>query len=90
MNTPNEFWLEVHRLSAAYAAEGLTSEERADNIVEQFRRMPRIARQETLNELVNIITHCPDIYTIAMAARNTAEAPAARTAALRLGAEKTA
>jgi hypothetical protein len=55
MIAPNEFWLDEHRLSAAYGAEGLTPEQRVTSFIEQFRRMPRIAERETLLDLANVI-----------------------------------
>jgi hypothetical protein len=43
MRAPNEFWLQLHRLAEAYHAEGSTPAERAQNIVQQYERMPAIA-----------------------------------------------
>lgn len=74
----------------AYEAEGLTPEERAKSIIEQFRAMPRVAQNETLLDLLHIVSHLPDLYTMAVAARNEAEERRERPLALRFGAEKSA
>ena len=73
MVPPNEFWLNLHRLAEAYDAEGLTTDERAVNIVDQFRQMPRIAQRQVLGELSRIITSMPDLYPLVVAAANEAE-----------------
>jgi len=68
MISANEFWLAVHRLAVAYEGEGLTPAERATNIVEQFRAMPALAQREFLIDLFEIVTHCPDLYPVLVAA----------------------
>ena len=50
MKPPNDFWLAVHRLTAAYEAEGKTPTEREAKIVERFRGMSAIAQRELLAE----------------------------------------
>jgi hypothetical protein len=77
MKSPNEFWLNLHRLSEAYDAEGMTTEERADNILEQFRQMPPIARRQVFNDLVRLTMNLPDLYPLVTAALNEAEAQTA-------------
>jgi len=71
--SPNEFWLQLHRLAEAYNAEGLTSQERAENIVAQFRDMPHVARRAVLTELLQIAVNIPDLYPLVVAAANEAE-----------------
>ena len=72
--SPNEFWLQLHRLAEAYDAEGLTSQERAENIVAQFREMPHVARRAVLTEMLQISVHLPDLHALVVAAANDAEA----------------
>jgi len=74
--SPNEFWLNLHRLAESFDAEGLTTDERATNIVDQFRDMPPIAQRQLLGELLRIITALPDVYPLVVAAANEAEAQA--------------
>ena len=75
--SPNEFWLNLHRLAEAYDAEGATPEERAENIVAQFRDMPPVARREVLKELVRVAVHIPELYRLVMIAASEPEsAPA--------------
>jgi hypothetical protein len=73
MICPNEFWLQVHRLADAYDAEGLTRQERAENIVSQFLEMPRIAQRAILDDLRVLALCLPDIYPLAVAAANEQE-----------------
>ena len=49
--TPNEFWLSLHTLTVAYEREGMTPDERAENITDQFHRMPPVVRQHVKAEL---------------------------------------
>jgi hypothetical protein len=74
MITPNEFWLQLHRLAEAYEAEGLTSEERAENIIAQFQDMPPIAQRALLADLVTVAAKIPELYPLAIATVNQAEA----------------
>ena len=76
MVSPNDFWLQLHRLAEAYDAEGLTLEERAQNIVQQFRELAQPARRELLAELLQITVHLPDVYPLVMAAANEDHQPA--------------
>jgi hypothetical protein len=73
--SPNEFWLNLHRLAEAYDAEGATPQERAENIVAQFREMPAVARREVLAELVRVAVHIPELYRLVMIAANEPEVP---------------
>jgi len=78
--SPNEFWLQLHRLAAAYDAEGLTSQERAENIIEQFRDMPHVARRAVLNDLMQVAVSIPDLYPLVAAAANQADSHASKRA----------
>jgi hypothetical protein len=71
--SPNEFWLNLHRLAESYDAEGLTTDERAENIVEQFNDMPLIAQRHVLADLLHILTTLPDVYPLVVAAGNDSE-----------------
>jgi hypothetical protein len=74
MVTPNEFWLNLHRLAESYHAEGLTPDERQKNILAQFKEMPPIAQRELLRDLASVMMHCPDLYPAVIAEANAAEA----------------
>jgi hypothetical protein len=71
--SPNEFWLYLHRLAEAYDAEGLTTEERSQNIIAQLEGMPHVAQRQLLADLMAIAVRVPDIYPLAIAAVNAAE-----------------
>jgi hypothetical protein len=73
LNSANEFWLNLHRLADAYDSEGLTTDERAANIVDQFRHMPPIAQRHVLKELRRLVLAMPDLYPLVAAAANEAE-----------------
>ena len=73
MVPPNEFWLNLHRLAEAYDAEGLNTDERGANIVDQFRAMPSVAQRQVLGDLLRIITALPDVYPLVVAAANESE-----------------
>ena len=68
MVSPNEFWLNLHRLSVAYDAEGSTIKERTANICGQFEQMPPVAQQEVLEELRRLAVHLPELYPVIAAA----------------------
>jgi hypothetical protein len=71
MVSPNEFWLNLHRLSAAYDAEGTTIKERTANICQQFEQMPCLAQQEVIEELRRLAICLPELYPIIAAAAQT-------------------
>ncbi|HZN35791.1 MAG TPA: hypothetical protein VFB80_18305 [Pirellulaceae bacterium] len=77
MISANEFWLNLHRLMEAYEAEGLTSDERAANIVAEFQLLPLTTQRQLLADLLKLSTRCPDLYPMIVAAANEAEAEAA-------------
>ncbi|HUE70359.1 MAG TPA: hypothetical protein VMP01_05665 [Pirellulaceae bacterium] len=70
MQTPNEFWLQVHNLLKAYDAEGPTPDERAASITDELLRCPPIVQREVLGELQLLITCLPDLYPTVLAAVN--------------------
>ena len=62
MRPPNDFWLCLHRLAQAYDAEGISRDERRENIVLQFAAMPPIARRQVLAELAELTTALSELY----------------------------
>ena len=68
MTTPNEFWLCLHQLAEAYEAEGLTTDERTDNILAGFRVMPHIARRQILDDFRLLAINFPDLFALSVAA----------------------
>jgi hypothetical protein len=73
MTAPNEFWICLHRVSVAYAAEGATPDERLANIMSQFRQMPAIARRELLADFALIARNLPDLYAASVTVHNEAD-----------------
>jgi hypothetical protein len=59
MRTPNECWMDLHRLAASLAAEGLTREERLDNTMQEFLALPLLVRRELLKELRFLLAELP-------------------------------
>ena len=80
MIAPNEFWLHLHLLAEAYVAEGNSAEARAANIVAQLESMPRPTQRVLLADLVQLVTHCPDLYSMAVEAVSDGAAPQQRRA----------
>ena len=64
MRTPNEFWLCLHELSTAKDAEGATAAERQANIVNCFRKMPPLARQQSLDELMDLEIALQELFPL--------------------------
>lgn len=73
MTGVTEFWLAIHQLADAYSREGETLQERFDNVLAQFRRMPAIARRELLIDFALLARHIPDVYSACNAAHQDAE-----------------
>jgi hypothetical protein len=71
MISPNEFWLQLHRLAEAYEAEGRSTSERAENIIGQYREMFPVAQREVLAALHVVAANMPDLCQLVVA---TAEA----------------
>jgi len=61
MIAANEFWLAVHQLAEAYDTEGPTMVERAENIADEFDRLPFVTQRELLQDLLRIAACLPDL-----------------------------
>jgi hypothetical protein len=70
MQTPNEFWLQVHNLLKAYDAEGPTPDERAAGITDELLRSPPVVQREMLSELALLVPYLSDLYPTVLAAVN--------------------
>jgi hypothetical protein len=55
-------------LADAYEAEGATPDERIENVVRQFERMPPIAQRQVLADLLRLTIHIPELYPIVVSA----------------------
>jgi hypothetical protein len=75
MMSPNEFWLQLHRLAEAYQAEGENAETRLQAIVQEFRELAGPARREVLSDLQFITHQLPRLHVRLESA--TRELPAA-------------
>ena len=73
MSTSNECWMDLHRLAASLDAEGLTRQERFDNLVEEFLGLPPLVRRELLEELRFLLSELTDLEPVVVQAANTAE-----------------
>ena len=73
MRTPNECWMDLHRLAASLEEEGLTRQERIDNLVQDFLAMPPLVRRELLRELRYVLSELTDVEPVAIQAANAAE-----------------
>jgi hypothetical protein len=71
--TPNECWMDLHRLAAALDDEGLTRQERFDNLVHEFLRMPPLVRRELMRELRYVLSELTDLEPVVINATNAAE-----------------
>jgi hypothetical protein len=61
MNERSDFWHNIHYLAESYESAGLTADERAAMIVEEFRSRPALAQRELFADLATIVGHVPDI-----------------------------
>jgi len=73
MRTPNECWMDLHRLAASLDAEGLTRQERFDNLVEEFLQLPPLVRRELIAELRFLLSELPDLEPVIVQAINVVE-----------------
>jgi hypothetical protein len=80
MAPPNDFWLSLHRLEAAFEAEGSYYRERIENIVLQFRGMPRAAQRQLMSELVRTTTDCTGLFSPVLMALKECEVAGERIA----------
>jgi hypothetical protein len=76
--TPNECWMDLHRLAESLDGEGLTRQERFDNLVHEFLRMPPLVRRELLRELRFVLCEFTDLEPVVIQATNAAEEKKAR------------
>jgi hypothetical protein len=67
MVAPNEFWLQVHQLAAAYDAEGENAAERGHNIIAEFHDMSPLAQHQVLAALLRLTVNVPAIYSLLIA-----------------------
>src|SRR5688572_18613398 len=75
MRTPNEFWIALHDLAQAVAAEGKSAAERKRNIVQSFQEMPPVAQREVAAELAQLMILLPEVYVNLAPASAEAVAP---------------
>ena len=73
MRTPNECWMDLHRLASSLDEEGLTRQERLDNLVHEFLSMPPLVRRELLRELRYVLCELTDLEPVVIQATNAAE-----------------
>jgi hypothetical protein len=73
MKSINRFWLSLHNLSPDYLDEGLSPEERADAIIEEFLAMPPIARRELLADMWPLAENLHQFYLLALTANKAAD-----------------
>ena len=73
MITPNAFWLMLHSLAEAYEWEGITPDERTENIIEEFRKMPATARRQVMLKLEQLALSLPDIVPLVAVAEREEE-----------------
>jgi len=73
MRTPNECWMDLHRLAASLDAEGLTRQDRFDNLTEEFLKLPPLVRRELLQELRFLLSDLSDLEPVVINAANSAE-----------------
>ena len=71
--TPNECWMDLHRLAESLDGEGLTRQERFDNIVHEFLAMPPLVRRELIRELRYVLCELTDLEPVVIQATNAAE-----------------
>ena len=71
--SPNESWMDLHRLAASLDEEGLTRQERMDNLVHEFLAMPPLVRRELLRELRYVLCELTDLEPVVINATNAAE-----------------
>jgi len=73
MPTPNECWMDLHRLAASLEQEGLTRQERLDNLTQEFLALPPLVRRELLQELRYLLVELTDLEPVVINATNSAE-----------------
>jgi len=73
VRTSNECWMDLHRLAMSLDAEGLTRQDRFDNLLEEFLRLPPTVRRELLQELRSILSDLTDLEPVVINAAAAAE-----------------
>jgi hypothetical protein len=73
MRSPNECWMDLHRLAASLDAEGLTRQERYDNLIDELLALPPTVRRELLAELRFLLAELIDLEPLVVNAANAAE-----------------
>lgn len=68
MRTPNEAWMELHRLAASIDELGLTRQERFDHLIGEFLLLPPLVRRELLRELRFLLSELTDLEPLAVTA----------------------
>jgi hypothetical protein len=75
MRTPNEAWMELHRLASSVDELGLTRQERYHHLIAEFMSLPPLVRRELLRELRFLLSELNDLEPLVFAA-NEGEPPA--------------
>ena len=73
MVTPNECWMDLHRLATSLEAEGLSQQERLDNLTLEFLALPPLVRRELIRELRFLLTELTDLEPVVINAANADE-----------------
>ena len=68
MHTPNETWMELHRLASSVDELGLTRQERYDHMIKEFMSLPPLVRRELLRELRFLLSELTDIEPLVVTA----------------------
>jgi hypothetical protein len=68
MRTPNEAWMELHRLASSVDELGLTRQERYDHLIGEFMSLPPLVRRELLRELRFLLSELTDLEPLAITA----------------------
>jgi len=73
MPTPNECWMDLHRLAASLEEEGLTRQERTDNLTHEILALPPLVRRELIREMRFILAELTDLEPVLINAINAEE-----------------
>jgi hypothetical protein len=79
MRTPNECWMDLHRLAASLDAEGLSHHERVENLTEEFLALPPLVRRELLCELRFLLAELTGLEPVVVNAASRSEEMNAHT-----------
>jgi hypothetical protein len=66
--------MELHRLASSLEAEGLTRQERYDNLTREFLELPPLVRRELLKDLRFLLAELADVEPVVINAANATEA----------------